>query len=339
MKKYHLLKGSTDISSLKLVECETPEPDVGQVLIRVHAKSLNFRDYAIVTGNYFGGVLKRDTIPLSDGAGEIVAVGDSVRRVKPGDRVMGNFFQGWVDGKPNAAAMNALGSPSDGMLAEYVVLDQDGVVTCPPQLSYEEAATLPCAALTAWNALIVSGRVRPGQTVLTLGTGGVSIFALQFARMSGARVIVTSSSDAKLARAKELGAAEVINYVKTPDWHQEVIRLTSGQGVDHVIEVGGAGTLSRSFQCVGYRGQITLIGVLSGREGDTNPHPLMLKNASLRGVFVGSRAMFEEMNEAISVNAMRPVVDRVFPFEKAADAYAYQLAGKHFGKVVIGVSK
>lgn len=338
MKKYQLLKGSADMSSLKLVECETPAPDAGQVLIRVHATSLNYRDHAIVSGNYFGGVLQRDTIPLSDGAGEVVAVGGGVSRCKTGDRVIGNFFQGWIDGVPNPARLNALGSPADGMLAEYVVLDQEGVVVCPAHLSYEEASTLPCAALTAWNALMVSGRVRPGQTVLALGTGGVSIFALQFARMSGARVIITSSSDEKLQRATELGAAGVINYRKCPDWEHEVTRLTNGKGADHVIEVGGAGTLAKSFQSVGFRGQITLIGVLSGREGDTNPHALMLKNASLRGVFVGSRAMLEEMNAAISCNTMRPIVDRVFSFAEAPDAFAYQLAGKHFGKVVISVA-
>lgn len=338
MKKYHLLKGSTDMSSLKLVECDKPVPGEGQLLIRVRAASLNYRDHAIVTGNYFGGVLQRDTIPLSDGAGKVVAVGDNVSRFAVGDRVIGNFFQGWVDGVPNPATLNALGSPADGVLAEYIVLDQHGVVACPAHLSFEEASTLPCAALTAWNALVVSGRVRPGETVLTLGTGGVSTFALQFARMIGARVIVTSSSDEKLARARKLGADATINYVTVPDWDQKVLALTDGRGVDHIVEVGGAGTLARSFKSIAYRGQITLIGVLSGRDGDTNPHPLMLKNACLRGVFVGSRRMFEEMNEAITVNQLRPVVDRVFPFAEAADAFAWELAGRHIGKVVINVS-
>jgi NADPH:quinone reductase-like Zn-dependent oxidoreductase len=308
------------------------------VLIRVHATSLNYRDLAVVTGKYFGGVLQRDTVPLSDGAGEVVAVGDEVSRFKPGDRVIGNFFQVWVDGVPDRSAFNALGSPADGMLSECIVLDADGVVACPEHLSYEEAATLPCAAVTAWNALIVSGSVRPGNTVLTLGTGGVSIFALQFARMSGARVIITSSSDEKLGRAMELGAAATVSYSKTPDWDQEVLRLTDGMGVDHVIEVGGAGTLARSFGCVGFRGRISLIGVLAGPKGDTNPHPLMMKNATLCGIFVGSRRMFEQMNEAITVNRMHPVVDRIFPFAEAAEAYDYQRAGKHFGKVVIKVA-
>jgi NADPH:quinone reductase-like Zn-dependent oxidoreductase len=189
--------------------------------------------------------------------------------------------------------------------------------------------------LTAWNALQVSGRVRPGHTVLALGTGGVSIFALQFGRMSGARVIITSSSDKKLERARGLGATGIINYRENPDWEQDVLRLTHGRGADHVIEVGGAGTLAKSFQSVSFRGQITLIGVLAGRDGDTNPHPLMLKNAVLRGVFVGSRVMFEEMNAAISMNELRPVVDRVFPFAHAADAFAYQRTANHFGKVDI----
>ncbi len=337
MKKYHLLKGSTDISSLTLVECNEPEPAAGQVLIRVHATSLNYRDHAVVSGKYFGGVLSRDTVPLSDGAGEVAAVGPGVSRFSVGDRVIGNFFQGWVDGIPNPATMNALGSPADGMLAEYVVLDQEGLVSCPSHLSYEEAATLPCAAVTAWNALVVSGRIQPGSTVLLLGTGGVSIFALQFAKISGASVIITSSDDAKLEKAKALGADAVINYKSTPDWDQEVLRLTDGKGVDHIVEVGGAGTLAKSFASIGFRGQISLIGVLSGRDGDTNPHPLMLKNASMTGIFVGSRAMFEEMNTAIAVNRMEPVVDRVFSFDETADAFGYQLAGKHFGKVVIAV--
>ena len=338
MKRYQLSKGSTDMSSLKLLECDEPAPAAGQVLIRIHATSLNFRDHAVVTGQYFGGILQRDTVPLSDGAGEVVATGEGVSRIKVGDRVAGNFFQGWVDGVPDRTALSALGSPADGMLAEYVVLDEKGVVTIPEHLSYEEASTLPCAAVTAWNALVVSGRVCPGNTVLMLGTGGVSIFALQFARMSGARTIITSRHDDKLKRARKLGADMTINYEATPEWHEEVLKLTDGRGADHIVEVGGAGTLARSIQSVGYRGQISLIGVLSGREGDTNPHGLMLKNACMTGIFVGSRVMFEQMNEAISINKMQPVVDKVFPFEDAADAYAYQLAGKHFGKVVIKVA-
>jgi NADPH:quinone reductase-like Zn-dependent oxidoreductase len=339
MKKYQLLAGSTDMSSLKLVECDVPEPGDGQVQIKTHATSLNYRDHAVVTGNYFGGILQRDTVPLSDGAGEITAIGPDVSRFDVGDRVVGNFFQGWIDGVPNPATLNALGSPADGTLCEYMTLDQDGVVAIPEHLSYEEAATLPCAGVTAWNALMVSGSLRAGQTVLALGTGGVSIFALQFAKMSGAKVIITSSDDAKLTRAKKLGADETINYKTSPDWDQEVLRLTDGKGVDHVVEVGGAGTLAKSIASVGFRGQISLIGVLSGREGDTNPHGLMLKNACLTGIFVGSRVMFEQMNQAITTNQLKPEIDRVFPFEEAADAFDYQLSAKHVGKVVIQVAQ
>jgi len=338
MQRYVLKKGSKDLSSLCVETCETPVPGPRQVLIKVHAVSLNYRDHAVVSGKYFGGVLQRDTVPLSDGAGEVVAVGDDVTRFKVGDRVIGCFFQGWIDGVPEASDLQALGSPLDGMLSEFVALDEAGVVACPPHLDDAEASTLPCAGVTAWNALQVSGRIRPGDTALLLGTGGVSVFGLQFARMSGAQTIITSSSDEKLERARSLGADATINYRSTPDWDEAVLEITNGRGVDHVLEVGGAGTLARSFRAVGFRGRVSLIGVLAGREGDTNPHPLMLKNASLTGIFVGSRAMFEQMNKAIAANEMRPVVDRIFAFDEARDAYAHQLAGDHFGKVVIRVS-
>jgi len=336
MKAYELEKGSTSLESLKLVERDDPKPGPGQVLVRIRAASLNYRDQAVVTGKYFGGVLQRNTIPLSDGAGEVVETGEGVARVNTGDRVAGTFFQVWVDGRPQPG-VGALGSPLDGVLAEYVVLDQDGVVTLPDHLSFAEGAALPCAGVTAWNALMFSGRIKPGDTVLALGTGGVSIFGLQFAKMNGARVIITSSSDEKLERAKALGADDVINYSKTPDWDKEVMRLTDGNGVDNVIEVGGAGTLKKSFLSLGYAGQVSLIGVLSGPEGDTNPHSIMLKGGKLQGIFVGNRAMFEDMNTAISVNSMKPVIDRVFPFEEAAEAYKYQLEKKHLGKIVINV--
>ncbi|MGA8206164.1 MAG: NAD(P)-dependent alcohol dehydrogenase [Woeseiaceae bacterium] len=337
MKKYLLSKGSTDMSSLKCVECDVAEPGEGQVLIRMQAASLNYRDHAIVTGNYFGGVLKRDTVPLSDGAGVVEAVGPGVERFKAGDRVASCFFQGWVDGIPDFTKIAALGSPLDGVLAEYVVLHEDGVVGIPDHLGYEQAACLPCAGVTAWNALMFSGRLRPGDTVLTLGTGGVSIFALQIAKAGGARVIITSSSGDKLAKAAGLGADATINYRDKPDWEQEVLALTDGRGVEHVVESVGTVTLAKSFVSVGFRGQISLIGVLPGPKGDTNPHGLMLKNAALKGIFVGNRAMFEDMNRAIAVNRLEPVVDKVFDFAEAAEAYAWELAGKHFGKVVIRI--
>ena len=337
MKAYEIPKGSTSLETLKIVERDKPEAGPGQVLVRMHNASLNYRDQAVVTGNYFGGVVQRNTIPLSDGAGEVVAVGSNVTRFKKGDRVAGTFFQVWVDGVPTPASFAALGAPLDGVLAEYMVLDQEGLVRLPEHMSYEEGSTLACAAVTAWNALMHSGRIRAGDTVLALGTGGVSIFALQFAKMNGARVIITSGSDEKLARAKALGADDGINYSKHPEWDKEVMRVTEGRGVDHVIEVGGVGTLARSFASLGFGGQVSLIGVLAGREGDSSPHALMLKSGKLQGIFVGNRVMFEAMNRAMSINKMKPVVDKVFPFDEALAAYNYQLQKKHFGKIVISI--
>jgi NADPH:quinone reductase-like Zn-dependent oxidoreductase len=324
------------MEDLVMVDLDKPSPGPGQVLVRMRATSLNFRDLACVTGNYPGGAVKRDTIPLSDGAGEVVEIGEGVDRFSVGDRVAGTFFQVWVDGRP-PPTIAALGNPLDGVLAEYVVLDQDGLVRIPDDLNMEEASCLPCAGLTAWNAITVSDRVRPGETVLLLGTGGVSIFALQFARLCGARVIVTSSSDEKLERAMAMGASEGINYKEQPEWDKAVLELTSGAGVDHVVEVGGMGTLARSMNAVGFGGQVTLIGVLSGREGDTSPHGLMFKGARLQGIFVGSRVMFEGMNRAINVNGIQPVVDQVFAFDEAHAALQLMAAGGHFGKIVISV--
>jgi NADPH:quinone reductase-like Zn-dependent oxidoreductase len=301
----------------------------------MRAVSLNYRDLAVATGNYFGGSVKRDTVPLSDGAGEVVAVGPGVTRVKTGDRVASTFFQVWRDGAP-PPNLAALGSPLDGVLSEYLVVHEEGLVPLPPEMSFEEGACLPCAGVTAWNAVECVGKpVKPGDTVLTLGTGGVSLFALQFSKAAGARVIITSSSDEKLDRARKLGASDTINYKRTPDWAAEVMKCTDGRGADHVIEVGGVGTLAKSFQSLARGGKVALIGVLAGPQGDTNPHPLMLKGASLHGIFVGSRALFEAMMTAISVNRIKPVVDKVFAFDDAFEAYKLLAAGGHFGKVVI----
>lgn len=336
MKAYVLLAGSENVDSLNLVERPEPEPGPGQIVVRIRACSLNYRDQAIVTGRYFGGKLQRDTIPLSDGAGEVVATGPGVTRFKAGDRVAGTFFENWVDGPPAAEARPALGSPLDGTLVEFRIFDQRDAVMIPGNLSFEEAATLPCAGVTAWNALMAVSRVKPGDSVLCLGTGGVSMLALQFAKAAGARVIITSSSDEKLKRAKAAGADEGINYKTSPAWDKEVQRITAGRGVDHIVEVGGTGTLAKSFQSVGFKGNICLIGVLT-TGGDTNPHPLMLRGASLHGIFVGNRAMFEDMNRAIEVNRIQPIVDKVFPFEKTREAYRYHEFQSHFGKVVISV--
>jgi NADPH:quinone reductase-like Zn-dependent oxidoreductase len=337
MNVYVIRKGSTTLEGLQREERPDPQPGPHEILIRVRAASRNYRDQMILAGHYFAGPVKRDLVPFSDGAGEVVSVGPGVTRFKPGDRVAGTFFQVWTDGVPTGL-LPTLGGPLDGMLAEHIVLNEEGAVAIPKSLSFEEAATLPCAGVTAWHALMVSGaRVKPGDTVLCLGTGGVSIFAVQFAKAAGARVIITSSSDDKIKRARELGASDGINYKRHPDWEKQVQELTGGRGVDHVVEVGGVGTLARSFQAVGYGGKIALIGVLAGQSGDANPLGLMFKRASLHGIFVGSRRMFEEMNEAIEFNQIKPVVDKVFPFEKAADAWRCFASGDFVGKVVIRI--
>jgi NADPH:quinone reductase-like Zn-dependent oxidoreductase len=336
MKVYEVQKGAASLDGLRRAERPDPRPGPREVLIRVRAASLNYRDHMIVTGSYFTPV-NRDTIPLSDGAGEVVAIGSGVTRFQPGDRVAGAFFQVWLDGPPTRRHP-ALGVPLDGMLAEYVALHEDGVVALPPSLSFEEGATLPCAGVTAWNALMVAGTpVKPGDTVLCLGTGGVSMLALQFAKAAGARVIVTSSSDDKIQRALGLGASAGINYKSHSDWEKEVEKLTGGRGVNHIIEIGGAGTLDRSFQAIAFGGKVALIGFLAGAAAQTNPVPLMLKGGSLQGIGVGSTAMFEAMNQAIEINRIKPIVHRVFPFEKAADAFRALASGDFVGKLVIGI--
>lgn len=337
MKVYEVQKGATSLDGLRPAERPDPRPGPREVLIRVRATSLNYRDQMVVTGNYFGGPVNRNLIPLSDGAGEVAAVGPGATRFKTGDRVTGTFFQTWISG-PMTERHPALGSPLDGTLAEYIVLHEDGVVAMPASLSFEEAATLPCAAVTAWNALMVSGKpLKPGETVLCLGTGGVSMAGLLFARMAGARVIVTSSSDEKIKRACALGASDGVNYKRFPDWQKEVTQLTGGRGADHILENGGAGSLTRSFEAAAFGGKVALIGFLAGMQGDVNPAILMMKSGAMIGIGVGSRAMFEDMNRAIEVNKIKPVVDKVFSFDQAAEAYRCQAAGDFLGKVVITI--
>lgn len=328
------IKQASGIDSLTLVERPDPKPGYGQVLVKIKAVSLNYRDLLVVKGAYSRN-LPLPLIPCCDGAGEVVEVGEDVTRVKTGDRVAGIFFQTWISGElDESKAKSALGGAIDGVLAEYVLFHQDGLVRIPEHLSYEEAATLPCAAVTAWNGLITQGNLKAGDSVLVLGTGGVSIFALQFAKISGARVIATSSSDEKLDRVKHLGASDGINYKSVPDWDKKVLELTGRRGVDHVVEVGGVGTLAKSLRAVRMGGHISLIGVLSG-VGEANPLPAVMKNIRIQGIYVGSRDMFEAMNRAIAVHQLRPVIDRVFPFEETHEAYRYMESGAHFGKVVI----
>lgn len=322
---------------MKQVDLPEPKPKPGEVLVRVRATSLNYRDHMILSGNYRASP-KLPLVPLSDGAGEVVAVGDGVTGWSAGDRVAGCFFQKWQSGAfTSQAGASALGGAIDGMLAETVALDADGLVAIPEHLSFEEAATLPCAALTAWHALVTLGKVSAGQTVLLLGTGGVSSFGLLIAKMNGARVIITSSSDEKLDRAKQLGADCGINYRQTPEWHQEVLRLTEGAGVDHALEVGGKDTFEKSLQSLGLYGRMSIIGGVSGFSGELAFGELLGRMATIQGIFVGSRAMFEAMNRALSLHQTKPAIDRVFSFDDAQQAYRHLESGSHFGKIVIAL--
>ena len=323
------------MDALRLVERPQPKPGPRQVLVHVRANSLNYRDLVVAAGGY-GRSVKTPLVPLSDGAGEVVELGSQVTRVRLGSRVAGIFMQTWLAGPPcEAYSKSALGGALDGLLAEFVVLDEDGVVPIPEHLSYAEAAALPCAAVTAWNSLVTEGQVKAGDTVLVLGTGGVSVFALQLARLHGARVIATSGSDEKLARMTSIGASDGINYRQTPEWGRRVLELTEGVGVDHVIEVGGAGTLPQSFRAVRYGGRISLIGVLSEPGGQVDPRLLMVKSARLQGIYVGSRDVFESMNRAILLHQLRPVIDRTFPFVESLEAFRYMQRAAHFGKIVV----
>lgn len=331
------IQGSFGLENLKIVERPTPEPAAHQVLVKVSAVSLNYRDLLMVRGLY-NPRQPLPLVPLSDGVGEVVAVGAKVKSVKLGQRVASVFAQGWTSGVPTKAKLNTtLGGPLDGMLAEYCLLDEAGVVVVPEHLTHDEAATLPCAAVTAWSALVEQGNLRAGQCVVLQGTGGVSIFALQFAKMLGARVIITSGSDEKLQKAKLLGADELINYRTTPDWEKIVREKTNGVGADHIVEVGGAGTFARSVRAVKVGGQISVIGVLSGASTDVNLLPILMQNIRVQGVIVGSKETFESMNAAISFHKLKPVVDRVFSFENTVSALQYMAQGAHFGKICINV--
>lgn len=314
-----------------------PAPGIREIAVRVTAASLNYRDLLILEERYGGDA--EGVIPVSDGVGEVIGVGEGVTRFKVGDRVAGCFFQHWSSGLPSdRGARSALGGSLPGVLAEEVCFCEEGAVHVPDFLTDEEAATLPCAGVTAWNSLFTRGALHEGQSVLLMGTGGVSLFGLQFAAAAGARTIITSSSNEKLDRARSLGAQETINYRTHPDWDEEVLRLTEGRGVDQIIEVGGSGTLERSLQAVAHGGHIALVGVLAGSVG-VDPFPLALRNGTISGIYVGSREHFETMNAFIEKHQIRPVVDQVFSFGDAARAYDYLASGAHFGKVVIRVDR
>jgi NADPH:quinone reductase-like Zn-dependent oxidoreductase len=323
------------LDPLTLTDRPEPKPGPGQVLLQMRAFSLNYRDWMVVKGVY-NPKQRLPLVPLSDGVGKVAAVGEGVTRVKIGDRVAGIFMQQWLSGEvTEEKARSSLGAQLPGVLAEYVVLHEEGVVHIPEHLTDEEAATLPCAAVTAWHALITEGGIWPGATVLILGTGGVSLFGLQFARLAGARVIATSSSNAKLERVRQLGASDGINYKEDADWDKAVRALTGGVGVDHVVEVGGAGTLPHSLRAVRMGGCISLIGVLADGSGQVSPLPILMKNVRVQGIYVGSREMFEAMNRAIALHRLRPVVDRVFAFQEVREALRYLESGAHFGKIVL----
>lgn len=328
---------SFGIDRLALEHVPQPRPGRGEVLVKVHAVSLNYRDLLMVGGQY-NPRMALPRIPCSDGAGEVVELGQDVRATSVGKRVAGIFMQHWLEGTPTAETnRGALGGDVDGMLAEYVVLPQSGIVPIPEHLSYAEGATLPCAGVTAWNALVNAAQVKPGDVVVTQGTGGVSIFALQFAKMMGAKVIGTSSSDEKLERAKSLGQSAGLNYRQNPEWAKWVLQETNNRGADLIVEVGGAGTFHQSLQAVRIGGTVAQIGVLSQSDEPLAVAPLLHRQVRVQGVYVGSRAHFEAMNQAIATNRLRPVVDRVFAFEQVHEAFITLQEGYHFGKIVIHV--
>lgn len=323
------------IDSMEFVERPTPEPSQHEVLVKLSAVSFNYRDLLVVKGLY-NPKMALPRIPCSDGAGEVIAVGSQVKKWKPGDRVAGIFMQNWQDGPPSPGKIKgALGGDIDGMLTELAVLREDGLVRIPEHLDFTEAATLPCAAVTAWNALAVA-RLMPGATILIQGTGGVSLFALQFAKLAGLRVLGISSSDEKLKRAKALGLDAGLNYRETAEWDKWVLEETHGEGVDLVVEVGGAGTLPKALHAVRMGGHITQIGVLSGPV-DPIPVPLILhKQVHIRGMYVGSRWDFEQMNQAIHHARLRPVLE-TRPWTEARAALTLMEKGSHFGKLVMKV--
>lgn len=339
MKTWRIVAGS-HVDGLKLSDEAPGQLGPTHVRVRLRAASLNFRDLMVVHGWYPVGS-QEPLVPGSDGAGDVIECGSAVKRFKVGDRVTTSFFPDWVEGRPTpqkiagALGGGGTGGGGAGTFAEEILLPEHALIRSPRHLSYAEAATLTCAGVTAWRALFVVAQLRPGETVLLLGTGGVSIWALQLAKAAGARVIITSSSDAKLAKAKELGADEVINYTTTPEWSGEARRLTDGEGADVVVEVGGEKTIGQSLASVRMAGTIVIVGAVSGMGGAIAPRQLITGATRVQGVYVGSREMHEELARFVEVAKIRPVVDRTFPLVEAPDAYRYFEAGRHFGKVAL----
>ena len=332
MKSFHANSGG-GLASLAARDDPVPQPGLGEVLIRVRANSLNAREFSVLQGTYPLPV-KPDVVMCADGAGDIVAVGPNVRRAAIGDRVAAAMFPRWLDGPIALEYAPQIGGSLDGMLTEYVALSEDGTVQIPDHLSFEEAATLPCAAVTAWNSLTGARPLRAGDVVLTLGSGGVSLFALQFAKLFGARVIATTSSDEKANRLRAVGADEIINYTTTPDWHVAVRDLTNGRGVDQVVDIGG-GTLEQSIKSVALDGLVNFVGRLPGDTTAIDLNILYGAAATVRVVFAGNRAHFTAMNRAIAVNRLKPIIDRVFQFDDALSAFRYYETRRAFGKIVI----
>jgi NADPH:quinone reductase-like Zn-dependent oxidoreductase len=325
------------LDGLSLTQTELPALGPREVLVALTAASLNFRDLMTIAGTY-NPRMALPRIPGSDAAGTVLAIGPEVTRFAPGDRVTTLFFQDWPDGELQpSTGKSALGGAIDGAFTTARLFPETGLIAAPAYLSNQEAATLPCAALTAWNALVEKGRLRAGETVLVLGTGGVSLFALQIAKAHGARVILTSSSDEKLARARQLGADETINYRATPNWDDEVLRLTANRGVDHVVEVGGSGTLPRSLRSARPSGHIYIIGVLSGPGDGIDVRSVLTKSLYVCGVYVGSEAMFHRMNAFLTAHQIHPILDRTFPLTHFREALTHMRTGSHFGKVVLSL--
>jgi len=328
------IEGAFGLDNLKEAVLDQPEPGPGQVLVKLKAACLNYRDLAIVLG--FGGNYPLPLTPLSDGAGEVVAVGKNVSRVAVGDRVAPQFFPSWIAGEPTLEGISkSLGGSVDGCAADYICLSEEAVSKLPDCLSDEEAACLPCAGLTAWRALVCEGQVKAGDTVLLQGTGGVSIFALQFAKAAGAEVIITSSSDEKLDRARQLGADHLVNYKSTPNWAEEARKLTGGRGVDHIVEVGGAETLQQSMMAARMGGHIAVIGLLSGLMKDVNVAAIFSQNLTIKGITVGNREQFEQMLRAIDQNNIKPVIDAKFELSDLKNALIHMQGASHFGKIVL----